>query len=98
MMPGQKDTKTVKIHGASHVRQKRLIMGNLSFIYKNFLQENPGIKIGFTKFCCLRPAHCILANAGGTHVVCVCPIHENMKLMTSGNCVKLFIISKNVKE
>ncbi|GBP87472.1 hypothetical protein EVAR_64469_1 [Eumeta japonica] len=53
---------------------------------KRFLCQDlcPGIKTGFTKFCCLRPAHCNLANAGGTHTVCACPIHDNMKLMASG--------------
>lgn len=92
MMPGQKDTKTVKIDGKSHVLQKRLIMGNLSFVYKIFLRENHGINIGFTKFCSLRPVHCILANSGGTHTVCVCPLHENMKLMASGNLFIYFLI------
>ena len=33
--------------------------------------ENPEIKIGFSSFATLRPAHCVLAGTGGTHSVCV---------------------------
>ncbi|XP_024941754.1 uncharacterized protein LOC112494504 isoform X2 [Cephus cinctus] len=71
MMPGQKDTKSVKINGESQVRQKRLIMGNPSLVYKNFKKENLDVKIGFSKFCSFRPTYCILAISGGTHTVCV---------------------------
>lgn len=84
MMPGQKDFKKVKIGDQITTVQKRLIMGNLKDIFKKFKNENPNIKIGFSKFCSVRPEHCILAGAGGTHRVCVCPIHENMKLMMLG--------------
>jgi len=38
-------------------------------------------KIGFSKFADLRPKHCILAGASGTHSVCVCTIHQNVKLL-----------------
>ena len=40
--------------------------------------------IGFSKFACLHPKHCILAGASGTHSVCVCTIHQNVKLMMLG--------------
>lgn len=46
-----------------------------------FTNENPTIKIGFTKFTQLRPKDCILAGPTGTHNVCVCMIHENVRLM-----------------
>ena len=85
MMPGQKDTKSVKVNGQTLIRQKRLIIGNLRYVYNNFTRQHPTMKIGFSKFCSLRPPHCILAGSGGTHTVCVCPIHENMNLMASGN-------------
>ena len=83
-MPGQKDTKSVKIDGKPVIFQKRLVLGNLKEIYDKFRKENPDSQISLSKFCTLRPAHCILANSGGTHTVCVCPIHENMKFMASG--------------
>ena len=40
--------------------------------------------LGFRKFAELRPKHCILAGASGTHSVCVCTIHQNVKLMLLG--------------
>ena len=36
VMPGQKDTKSVKINDQKSVYQKRLIMGNLKEIFKKF--------------------------------------------------------------
>ncbi len=41
-------------------------------------------KIGFSKFAELRPQHCVLAGASGTHSVCVCTTHQNIKLMFLG--------------
>jgi len=41
-------------------------------------------KIGFSKFADLRPKHCVLAGASGTHAVCVCTIHQSIKLMMIG--------------
>lgn len=83
-MPGQKDTKSVYIDGESVIFQKRLVLVNLKEVFLKFHQENPGVKIGLAKFCSLRPSYCMLAGSGGTHIVCVCPIHENTKLMASG--------------
>lgn len=83
-MPGQKDVKAVKIDGKKCNIQKRLVMGNIKDIFKKFRNENPNVKIGFAKFCSLRPEHCVLAGSGGTHRVCMCPIHENMKLLVKG--------------
>lgn len=42
------------------------------------------VKCSFSKFASLRPKHCVLAGASGTHSVCVCPIHENVKLLIDG--------------
>ena len=36
------------------------------------------------KFAQLRPKHCVLAGASGTHAVYVCTIHQNVKLMMMG--------------
>ena len=40
-------------------------------------------RVGFSKFCSLRPKWCVLAGPKGTHSVCVCTIHQNVKLMLS---------------
>ena len=49
-----------------------------------FKSEYPEEKIGRSKFCEIRPKWCILAGASGTHTVCVCPHHQNVKLMLDG--------------
>ncbi|XP_074112106.1 uncharacterized protein LOC141535849 [Cotesia typhae] len=53
-------------------------------LHKIFQSRFPGIKIGFSSFASLRPKHCILAGGSGTHTVCVCSIHQNVKLMILG--------------
>ena len=84
MMPGKKDFVSVKSeHGREHV-QKRLILSNLKELYQLFKQDYPLERVGFSKFAELRPKHCILAGAKGTHSVCVCTIHQNVKLMIQG--------------
>ena len=84
MMPGKKDFVSVKgDHGREHV-QKRLILSNLKELYQDFKQKHPTERIGFSKFAELRPKHCVLAGASGTHSVCVCTIHQNVKLMLKG--------------
>jgi len=38
-------------------------------------------KIGFSKFCSIRPKWCVLAGSAGTHTVCVCSTQQNVKLL-----------------
>ena len=64
--------------------QKRLILGNLREIYQLFKERFPSESVGFSKFAELRPKHCFLAGASGTHAVCVCTIHQNVKPMMVG--------------
>ena len=70
----------VQVGKRVHV-QKRLVLSNLREVYHEFKEKFPDRKIGFSKFAELRPKHCILAGASGTHAVCVCTIHQNVKLM-----------------
>ena len=84
MMPGKKDFVSVK-QGEKRVHvQKRLVLSNLKEAYLLFKEKFPDDKIGFSKFAELRPKHCVLAGASGTHSVCVCTIHQNVKLMMLG--------------
>ena len=70
LMPGKKDFVSVKFeHGRTQV-QKRLILCNLRELYQLFKEKYPHEKIGFSKFAELRPKHCVLAGASGTHSVC----------------------------
>ena len=82
LMPGMKDFFSVKQTDGRRVHvQKRLVLSNLRELYQNFRQKHPTASIGFSIFAELRPKHCILAGASGTHSVCICTIHQYVKLM-----------------
>ena len=86
VMPGRKDF--VSVLGADGNRQhmqKRLLLCNLKEAYTEWKNRHPELKVGFSKFASLRPRECILAGASGTHSVCVCTIHQNVKLMMIGS-------------
>ncbi|XP_047123804.1 uncharacterized protein LOC124806738 [Hydra vulgaris] len=78
IMPGKKDYVSIKknVH-----MQKRLLLCNLKELFVAFKTKNPEIKIGFSRFCTLRIKWCITVGASGTHSVCVCAIHQNLKLL-----------------
>ena len=85
IMPGKKDYKPVRKGGFKVQEQKHLILCNLREAYKLFKTKHPSLKVGFSKFAELRPKECILAGGAGTHSVCVCTIHQNIKLMIVGS-------------
>ena len=80
LMPGKKDFISIKknVH-----KQMRLLLCNLHELYVLFKEQNPELKIGFSKFCLPRPKWCVAAGSGGTHSVCVCTIHQNAKLLVN---------------
>ena len=55
----------------------------LKQLYIEFKKRNPQLKIGFTKFCELRPKWCITAASKGSRTVCVCSYQQNVKLLCS---------------
>lgn len=77
-MPGKKDFVSVSrnVH-----KQKRLILCNLKELFSAFREKFPEAKVSFSKFCSLRPKWCVLAGGAGTHSVCVCTMHQNIKLL-----------------
>nr|CCQ71355.1 hypothetical protein CcPL6.027 [Cotesia congregata] len=78
LMLGMKDFVSVQNNDGNRVHvQKRLVLSNLKELYQCFREINPTEKIGFSKFASLRPKHCVLARASGTHTICVCTIHQN---------------------
>lgn len=84
-MPGKKDFISIRNDDGIKVHtQKRLVLCNLKELYKIFNSRYPERKIGFSSFASLRPKYCILAGGSGTHTVCVCSIHQNIKLMILG--------------
>ena len=86
VMPGKKDFVSVLGPDGKRVhRQKRLLLCNLREAYNEFKVHHDGLKVGFSKFAQLRPRECIIAGGSGTHSVCVCTIHQNVKLMMAGS-------------
>ena len=84
LMPGMKDHVSVIVDGKTQHLQKRLVLCNLKEVYEQFKKKNSKHSVGFSKFAELRPRECVLAGALGTHAVCVCTIHQNLKLMFQG--------------
>lgn len=85
VMPGKKDFISLRNDDGTKVQtQKRLVLCNLKELHKIFKLRYPTMKIGFSSFASLRPKYCILAGGRGTHTVCVCSIHQNIKLMILG--------------
>lgn len=80
--PGKRDFVTVNENNEKISKQRRLILMNLKEAYALFKQAHIGLKIGFSKFASLRPGECVLALSNvGTHSVCVCVYHQNVKLI-----------------
>ena len=80
MCPGKKDFVTVRFSGNRTQMQKRLLLINLKELYIDFVKAT-GDKIGFSKFCSLRPKWCVPVTSAGMHSVCVCELHQNAKLL-----------------
>lgn len=70
--------------------QKHLILLTLRELYVIFKETFQSIKLGFSKFCSLRPPECVIAAASGIHNVCVCQTHQNFYLL-------LWIFNRNYK-
>ena len=54
---------------------------NLKRLHTQFTSEHEGLNISIFNLTKLRPGHCVPAGSSGTHNVCVCVHHENVKLM-----------------
>ncbi|KYN07562.1 hypothetical protein ALC62_01467 [Cyphomyrmex costatus] len=84
-MPGKKDYVSVRDNDGKRVHvQKRLILSNIKELYQRYREQYLADKIGFSKFASLRPENCVLAGGSGTHTICVCALHQNIKLMVLG--------------
>ena len=77
LLPGKKGYTSI---GRNRHIQKRLILSNLKELHVSFKEKNPTVKIGFSKFCMLRPKWCITIGASGKNSVCVCT-HQNVVLL-----------------
>lgn len=82
MCPGKKDFVSVKESTGRIHKQKRLLLTNIKEMHVEFKQRTK-LKIGLSKFCELRPKWCVTVDNSGMHSVCVCQIHQNLKLQIS---------------
>ena len=84
LCPGKKDFVSVKLEdGGKEKVQKKLLLSNLNEIYQHFITQNPAVKVVFSAFAMLRPKWCVPVGSSGTHNVCECTYHQNVKLMIS---------------
>lgn len=75
--PGRKDYVIMKENGKKLKLQKRHLMWSLKETFGLFQKENPQVKIGFSKFCSLRPKN-VLLQAFMPRQVCLCQYHDNV--------------------
>jgi hypothetical protein len=95
---GKKEFKSVKNDGKWIHVQKTLLLGNLTEIFNKFKHDFPDVNICLSKFCELRPRHASLAGAAGTHSVCVCVQHQNIKLMADAIKLNELIKETNLEK
>lgn len=62
--------------------QKRMLLYTLHDLYNNFISDYKGTEVlpKFSYFAALKPKECVYAGDPGTHTICVCVEHENVKL------------------
>lgn len=83
ILPGIKDTVSVRDGTIKVKKTKRLMLLTLKEAYQNYKQQNQNDRVGFSKFAMERPKECVLPGASGTHSVCVCITPQNSNLMYS---------------
>lgn len=79
---GERDVvKVINKNGDIEELQKQLMLVNIDEAFIKFKKENPDVNIEKPHFAKLRPMQCILLGEDGSHAICVCKYHENMKFM-----------------
>lgn len=81
--PGMKDCMVVWENGEKNTLQKHYMTMFLKEAFAVFKEENPEIKIGFTKFCSLRPKNVLLMKNTPSEQ-CKCKVHENFIMKLKG--------------
>ena len=107
--PGKRDFVTVRVNGKKQQIQKRHLLWSLQETYALFKKEHSSVKIGFSKFCSLRPQN-VLLSGQYPHQACLCSYHENIRLLCdclyksipdfpaySGQFVDCFVCSSDSK-
>lgn len=78
--PGRRDFVTTWQNGKKEHLQKRHMMFSLKETHALFLEENPDVKVGLSKFSSLRPENVLLSSDMPINV-CLCSYHENIRLI-----------------
>ena len=55
-------------------------------------EKEQKIENGFSIFCSLRSKNCMLNGKNGTHAVCVCMYHQNVKQMLNWSEINKFVL------
>lgn len=76
-----KEYVSMKVEGKKKHVQKRLLLLSLKELWVSFKKKHADYPISFSMFAKQRPKNCILPGHSGTHCVCVCTIHQNVKTM-----------------
>lgn len=97
IMPGKNDCKSILVGNQKISVQKRLLLVDLRELYTNYKQLNLNAAVAFSTFCKLRPKNVILPGKSGSHIVCVCTIHENVKMMLEARICHLVLHSRITK-
>lgn len=92
--PGQKECiSTVDEDGNKVHKQKLLLSYTVNELYNNFLadfKDKLEILPKFSYFASLKPKECIVAGDPGSHSICICDEHENVRL-------RLLALNKAIK-
>lgn len=87
VLPGKDDKISIS---KGVYEQKRLMLCNVQELYALFNKKYPDIKVGLSMFFKLRPKYCVSAGATGTHKICVCQTHEDVRLIVSALGIKTY--------
>lgn len=69
--------------------QKRMILSTLIQTYREFENRHESVKVSLSYFIKCRPKNCIFLGSSGTHFICVCTIHRNIKQMIHSTFLKI---------
>ena len=77
IIPRKKDYVSI----GRNIHTQKSLLANLKELHPISKSKYPPRQIGFSKFCSLHPKWCVLPGSSGTHSVCACTHHQNMKLI-----------------
>jgi len=90
-----KDAISLIIDDERTRKQKHFLLLNLKELHVSFKESNLKYDFGFSTFAKLKLLKIayLLGLLGGTHSVCVCTIHKNIKLMI--DAIDIWKVTKN---